>query len=93
MANPITSISGRYFDMTHEIGFNEASMYQVLNAIDFKNIKIKGADIFVIGVPFIYVLKLYTIIQNTFWYLQSCVYGRNSITIFSKNLIAIAKKE
>lgn len=93
LANPITSISGRYFDMTHEIGFNEASMYQVLNAIDFKNIKIKGADIFVIGVPFIYVLKLYTIIQNTFWYLQSCVYGRNSITIFSKNLIAIAKKE
>jgi 2-polyprenyl-3-methyl-5-hydroxy-6-metoxy-1,4-benzoquinol methylase len=32
----------RYIDFTHEIGFTETSLYQILSSIGFRNIEIKG---------------------------------------------------
>lgn len=93
LSNPITGVTGRYLDLTHEIGFTELTMRQVLLAVSFKKFKIIGADIYVSPVPFIYILKLCAKINNVIWYLFNCLYGRTSIKIFEKNIIAIAYKE
>lgn len=94
MSNPITGITGRYMDLTHEIGFTETSLRSALSAVSFKNIKIIGADIYVSPAPFIYILKLFAKINNFVWYLFNCLYGRTSTNkIFEKNIIAIAYKD
>lgn len=93
LANPITGVTGRYLDFTHEVGFTELTMRQVLRAASFRKFKVIGADIYVSPVPFIYILKLFAKINNFIWYLLNCMYGRTSIKIFEKNIIAIAYKE
>lgn len=93
MANPITGLAGRYIDLTHEIGFTEGSMMHVLKTVSFKKVKIIGADIYVSPVPLIYLLKLCAKINNFIWYMFNCLYGRTTIKIFDKNIIAIAYKE
>jgi cyclopropane fatty-acyl-phospholipid synthase-like methyltransferase len=93
MANPYFGSSGLHVDFTHEIGFTEMSLRQVLEALYFKDIHVFGSDIYVtsIGVANV-VAKLAAKINNLFFYLMCCLYGRSSIKIFEKNLISVAKK-
>lgn len=93
LSNPITGASGRYFDMTHELGFTEISMRQVLLAVPFDKVKIIGADIYVSYLPFAYVLKFFAKIINFTWYILNCLYGRTTVKIYEKNIIAIAYKK
>lgn len=92
-SNPITGISSMYLDLTHETGFTEISMHQVLMAASFKKVKIVGADIYISPVPFVYILKIIAKINNFIWYMFNCLYGRTTVKIFEKNMIAIAYKD
>lgn len=91
-SNPVTGVSSRYMDLTHETGFTEISMRQMLLAASFKKIKIIGADIYVSPVPFVYILKFFAKINNFIWYMLNCLYGRTIVKVFEKNMIAIAYK-
>ena len=42
MSNPF-GLRGRYMDVSHEIGFTEHSLFEVLNATGFQNIHLIGA--------------------------------------------------
>lgn len=93
MANPFVNTAGRYIDFTHEIGFTEYSMRQVLRATDYKNIKIIGTDIYVMNPIISIIAKLFSKIINIFLYLFSYLYGRKEIKIFEKDILAIAWKK
>lgn len=93
MANPWVSTAGRYICLDHEIGFTEYSMMQVLMICKFKNIKIIGTNIYVFSNPINYVAWLLAKFGEGVWYLLSYLYGRNSLKIFTKDILAIAYKE
>ncbi len=93
MSNPVTGGSSRYFDLTHEVGFTEVSMRQMLLAADFAKVKIIGADIYVCYLPFAYVFKLFAKVINSIWFFLNCLYGRATVKIYEKNIIAIAYKK
>lgn len=92
MANPFVNTAGRYIDFTHEIGFTENSMRQVLNAVGFRNIKILGTDIYVLNPIVSCVAKIVSKLINGFLQIFSLLYGRQTIKIFEKDILAIAKK-
>jgi len=93
MANPITGITGRYLDFTHEIGFTESSLATVLRTIGFANTKIKGTDIYVTAFPPLnFVAKISSKIISKIIYCLSALFGRTSHKIFTNHIIGIAKK-
>ena len=92
MANPYVNTAGRYIDITHEIGFTETSMRQVLRATGYHDIQVVGTDVYVLN-PIISVLaKLVSKILNFFLFVFSALYGRTSIRVFEKDILAIAHK-
>lgn len=93
MANPWVSTAGRYICLDHEIGFTEYSMMQVLMICNFKDIKIIGTNIYVFSNPINYIACFFAKIGEGIWYLLSYLYGRNSLKIFTKDILAIAYKE
>ena len=92
MANPFVSTAGRYIDITHEIGFTEVSMRQVLRATGFKNIHIVGTDVYVLNPVVSSIAKIVSKVINLFLYILSSLYGRTSLRIFEKDILAIAYK-
>lgn len=93
LSNPVTGAASMYLDLTHETGFTEISMRQVLLAAGFQDIEIIGADIYIGPKPFIYALKIPAKMINAFWRVLNCLYGRTTVKIFEKNLIAVAYKK
>ena len=92
MANPFLSTAGRYIAFDHEIGFTEWSMREILRATKFRKIKIIGTNIYVI-LPIINQLAwLLSKLMNIILFLVSALYGRTSIRIYEKDLLAIAYK-
>ena len=92
MANPFVSTAGRYIDFTHEIGFTEKSMRQVLRASCYRDIKIIGTDVYVM-IPVINIIsKIFSKIVNIALFLFSALYGRTSLRIFEKDILAVARK-
>lgn len=92
MANPFVNTAGRYIDFTHEIGFTEKSMRQVLRATGYSNIKIIGTDIYVLN-PIVNILaKAASKVLNAVLFFVSALYGRNSLHVFEKDILAIAQK-
>ena len=92
MANPFTSIGGRYMDITHEFCYNEMSMKQLLYATGFKDVKVIGTDIYVVLFPLNIIAKFFEKISNGLIYVFNCLYGRTTIKIFQKDILAIAHK-
>lgn len=92
LSNPVTGAASMFLDLTHETGFTETSMRQVLLAASFQKVVIKGADIYVGPRPFIYLPWAVSRALNVFWYLCCCLYGRTTVRIFDKNLLAVAFK-
>lgn len=93
MANPFVNTAGRYIDFTHETGFTEFSIKQCLRAIGFYKIIVKGTDIYVLNPVISILAKLVSKIVNIFLYLFSYLYGRKSLKIFEKDILAIAWKK
>ena len=91
-ANPITGSSSRYLDFTHTTGFTEESLEQVLAVAGFKNIKIYPQIIWVFN-PIINIFgKTLQLIFNNLFRFIFILYGRKSTSIFTKDIIAVAKK-
>lgn len=92
-ANPILANSSRYLDFTHEIGFTEESLFQVLKIGNFKDVKIYPQDIYIFySNPLNYVAKFASFALNKCFKLIFLIYGRESTKIFTKDLIAIGRK-
>lgn len=92
MANPFTGLSGRYMDFTHELGFTEVTFYQIFKALNFKSIKVLGADIYCVYGLAGYLPKLISKLIYFIYYLLNCLCGRKIIKIFEKNLICVVEK-
>ena len=92
MANPFVAAAGRYIDFTHEIGFTEYSMKQILLTTGYRDVKIIGTDIYVLNPCISIIAKVISKIINCFLFLLSALYGRTSLRIFDKDILAAGYK-
>lgn len=92
-SNPIMANSSRYLDFTHEIGFTEESLSQILKICDFKDVSIYPQNIYIFYFnPLNYIAKFFSILFNFIFRLIFLLYGRKSTKIFTKDIIAVAIK-
>lgn len=92
MANPLVSTAGRYIAFDHEVCFTEFSMRQVLLATGFKDVKIVGMDIYVFNPIISMIAKIISKINNVILFMFSALYGRTSLKIFEKDILAAGYK-
>ena len=92
MANPFVNTAGRYIDFTHEVGFTEKSLRQVIEAAGYGRVCIYGTDIYVfnpiVSVPARIIAKMTTY----FLWLFSALFGRTGLRIFEKDVLAVARR-
>ncbi len=94
MNNPFTAAAGRYIDFTHEVGFTESSLREIIHITNFCDIKIIGTDIYIYDWnPLNYIIKFMSFIFSKSFYLISSIYGRNTLKIYNKDILAIAFKK
>jgi 2-polyprenyl-3-methyl-5-hydroxy-6-metoxy-1,4-benzoquinol methylase len=91
-ANPITGSSSRYLDFTHTSGFTEESLSQALSIAGFEKINIYPQDIWVFNSIVNFLGKLGQWVLGLFFRLLFFLYGRKTTKIFTKDIIAVAKK-
>ncbi|WP_174591665.1 class I SAM-dependent methyltransferase [Methanocella conradii] len=92
-SNPITGSSSRYCDFTHEVNFTEESLSQILKVCGYKTVNIYPQDIYVIySNPLNYIAKLIAWLSFLLFRLLFILYGRKTTKIFTKDLIAVARK-
>jgi 2-polyprenyl-3-methyl-5-hydroxy-6-metoxy-1,4-benzoquinol methylase len=94
-ANPILGLDARYCDFTHELGFTESSFKQVLLVSGFTSSNIRVVP----GHLYVY---FYNPLNYIAWFVNGCINlcikfyfmlnGRLIANIFTKNIIAIARK-
>lgn len=93
MGNPLLGNDSRWLDITHEVGFNENSMRQILFMAGYKRVTVIGPDIYVTRNPVMNVLgRTFAHLLDKLWYALFRLYGRTDTKIFRKNILAIAKK-
>lgn len=92
MANPFVGPAGRYIVIDHEIGFTEVSMRELLRACGYRNIRIVGTDVYVLNPLISIPAKAVSKVINCILYILSLLYGRKTIKIFDKDILAIAYK-
>ena len=91
VAHPFLGTDSRYLDITHEVGFNENSLEQVLLMAGFTDVRVFGPDIYVTGNPVVNALARGTAqIFDGLYRLIFRFYGRTETTIFRKNILAVA---
>lgn len=92
-SNPIMGLSSRYMDFTRDVIFTEESLLQVLTVIGFRDIQIHPHNIYVYYFnPLNYVAKFMSALLCLLFRLLFIMYGRKTTRVFTKNLIAVAKK-
>jgi 2-polyprenyl-3-methyl-5-hydroxy-6-metoxy-1,4-benzoquinol methylase len=93
MANFLTGPRGRYMDFSHEIGFTEESLSQVLEIIGFSQVNIYPLDIYVLRNPIVNLIaKVGSFILGKIFRFLFLLYGATSTHIFTKNILAVAKR-
>lgn len=93
MGNPLLGNDGRYIDITHEVGFDQHSMKQTLLMAMFREVKVMGTDIYVTESALKnFLARTAANILNKIWLMIFKLYGRTDTTIFTKNILAVAKK-
>jgi len=91
VAHPFLGTDSRYLDITHEVGFNENSLEQVLLMAGFANVRVFGPDIYVTKNPIINAAaRRIAAVFDKLFYAIFKFYGRTETTIFRKNIIAVA---
>lgn len=92
-SNPILANSGRYIDFTHEIGFTEESLSQILRVSGFREVRVYPQDVYIFYKnPLNYIAKFISKILNLIFRLLFLLYGRKTTKIFTKDIIAVAVK-
>jgi 2-polyprenyl-3-methyl-5-hydroxy-6-metoxy-1,4-benzoquinol methylase len=91
MANPF-SLMDRYKDITHEVGFTEYSLREILEATQFKHILIKGASYPAISLEAV-AGKIAEKVIHFCMKIMFLVQGYSSPKILAKNIIAVAQKK
>jgi 2-polyprenyl-3-methyl-5-hydroxy-6-metoxy-1,4-benzoquinol methylase len=92
--NPLLGLDARYYDFTHEVGFTQTSLRQVLLAGGFSNdsISVVPSHIYVFfNNPFNYLAWFINNTINHFFKMYFKLNGRLTSGIFTKNIIAIGK--
>lgn len=92
MSQPFLGIDSRYIDITHEIGFTESSLRQVLKISDFKDIVIFGPDIYVYPNLKNRIAKIVAKTCDKLVWVLFALYGRTETKIFTKHLVAVVRK-
>lgn len=93
MGNPLLGNDSRWLDITHEVGFNENSMRQVLFMAGYTGVRVIGPDIYVTHNFFLNIIgHVTTAILDRIFFLIFLLYGRTETTIFRKNILAVAYK-
>lgn len=93
LSNPTLGSSSRYDDISHKVGYTEVSLMQLLKVGGFKDLYIKGLDVYVFYEnPLNYPAKILSKLVNFFFRLCFLLYGRRTTKIFDKHLLAVAKK-
>jgi len=90
-ANPITGSSSRYGDFTHALGFTEESLSQVLRRAGFSRIELRSQDIWVFNPLVNLVGRTLQGGLNLLFRGLFLLYGRKTTTIFTKDIIAVAR--
>lgn len=91
VAHPLLGTDSRYLDITHEVGFNENSLEQVLLMAGFTNVRVFGPDIYVTANPLLNATsRALAAFFDKIFYLIFRFYGRTETTIFRKNILAVA---
>lgn len=91
VAHPFLGTDSRYLDITHEVGFNENSLEQVLLMAGFTNVHVFGPDIYVTSNAFVNaVARGAAAVFDRLFSLLFKFYGRTETTIFRKNILAVA---
>ncbi len=92
-ANPLLGNSSMYQDITHKFYFTQISLLQLLKVSGFNEVKIIPQDIYIFTYnPFNYLAKIISSLLNLVFKILFLLYGKKTITIFDKHLIAIAEK-
>jgi cyclopropane fatty-acyl-phospholipid synthase-like methyltransferase len=93
-SNPILGNSSQYNDFTHEIGFTEESLSQVLRMCGFNTVLIYPQDIYVFyHNPLNYVANFFSKLLNFIFRLAFVLYSRKTTKIFTRDMIAVAVKK
>ncbi|HEX7651797.1 MAG TPA: class I SAM-dependent methyltransferase [Candidatus Paceibacterota bacterium] len=93
MGNPFLAASSMHMNFSHETSFNEVSLAEACRIAGFRDVLVKGTDIYVFYAnPFNYPAKFAARILSGSFYLVNWLYGRTSIRIFEKDLMAVAYK-
>lgn len=91
VAHPFLGTDSRYLDITHEVGFNENSLEQVLLMAGFTDVHVFGPDIYVTKNPLVNATaRALATLLDKLYYALFAFYGRTETTIFRKNIIAVA---
>ena len=91
MANPF-SLMNRYIDITHELGFTEHSLKEVLDIAGFKDIKIKEVLYPVISLKS-FLQKIASEISHFIIRMFLMAEGNRKVRILGKEMIAIGTKK
>jgi 2-polyprenyl-3-methyl-5-hydroxy-6-metoxy-1,4-benzoquinol methylase len=90
-ANPITGTSSRSYDFTHTIGFTQESLAQVLRMAGFDQIEVRPQDVWVFNPLINLVGRTLQGSLNLLFRGLFLLYGRKTTTIFTKDIIAVAR--
>jgi len=92
-SNPITGSRTRYKDFTHEVGFTEESLRQILMILGFKQVKIYPQDIYVLKNPVVNILaKIFVFLLHKMFRFMFLIQGAETTRIFTKSIIGVARK-
>jgi len=88
MATPF-GLRGRYMDYTHEIGYTEHSLYEIMSISGFKDIIIRGSDPMELTIIRRLIRNLIHKMIGAMFYLQ----GFPIPSVLHKDLVCIGKKK
>lgn len=92
-SDPLTGSRTRHIDFTHEVGFTEESLSQILEVSGFKQVKIYPQDIYVLKNPIVNLLaKVFAFILHKIFRFFFLLQGAKTTHIFTKDIIGVARK-
>jgi len=93
MANPLIAGRNRYIDITHQVGFTEESLIQVLEQAGFDDILVAPVDIYVTANPIANLGgRVLSAIMYAVWRLGYKVQGVPKVRVLTKGIMAVGTR-